>query len=51
MRPSLSPVDMRSRQWLAQRMREAGLEARVDGVGNVSGDSNRPGPALQFGDT
>jgi N-carbamoyl-L-amino-acid hydrolase len=49
MRPSLSPVDMQSRQWLAQRMREAGLEARIDGVGNVIGYSARSGPALLVG--
>jgi N-carbamoyl-L-amino-acid hydrolase len=48
-RPSLSAVDMRSRQWLAQRMREAGLDARIDGVGNVIGRSARPGPALLIG--
>lgn len=49
MRPSLSPVDMQARHWLAQRMRDAGLEARIDGVGNVIGRCARPGPALLIG--
>ncbi len=49
MRPSLSPVDMQARHWLAQRMRDAGLEARIDGVGNVIGRCVRPGPALLIG--
>ncbi len=48
-RPSLSEVDMHARRWLAQRMAEAGLEARIDGVGNVIGRSPRPGPALLIG--
>lgn len=49
MRPSLSAVDMQSRLWLAQRMRDAGLDARIDGVGNVIGRCARPGPALLIG--
>lgn len=49
MRPSLSEVDMRSRHWLVQRMRDAGLDARIDGVGNVIGRCARPGPALLIG--
>lgn len=48
-RPSLSAVDMQSRRWLAQRMQDAGLEARIDGVGNVFGRCARPGPALLIG--
>jgi len=36
-RRSLTEVDVASRQWLCQRMREAGLEARIDGVGSVVG--------------
>ena len=48
-RPSLSEVDMASRHWLASRMREAGIEARIDGVGNVIGRSPNPGPALAIG--
>jgi N-carbamoyl-L-amino-acid hydrolase len=48
-RPSLSPVDMQARRWLASRMDEAGLTARLDGLGNVFGRSSRPGPALLAG--
>ncbi len=48
-RRSLSPIDMESRHWLAGRMREAGLDARIDGVGNVIGRSRNPGPALLVG--
>ena len=36
-RPSLSEVDLRSRHWLLKRMRSIGLDARIDGVGNVIG--------------
>lgn len=32
-----TPTDMRAREWLAARMREAGLAVRVDPVGNVFG--------------
>ncbi|MCP5156231.1 MAG: Zn-dependent hydrolase [Ectothiorhodospiraceae bacterium] len=48
-RTSLSPVDMEARHWLATRMREAGFEATIDGVGNVIGRSPNPGPALLVG--
>jgi N-carbamoyl-L-amino-acid hydrolase len=40
-RPSLSQADVAARQWLAGRMTEAGLEAQIDGIGNVFG--RRPG--------
>ena len=48
-RPSLSDVDIRSRHWLLERMRAAGLDARIDGVGNVFGRSPNHGPALLIG--
>ena len=48
-RQSLSPVDMDARRWLSVRMEEAGLDARIDGVGNVFGRSPNPGPALLVG--
>jgi len=48
-RPSLSPIDMEARRWLVSRMRETGLEAHIDGVGNVIGRSPNPGPALAIG--
>ncbi len=48
-RPSLSPVDMASRGWLRERMSAAGLDARIDGVGNVIGRSRHRGKALLVG--
>ena len=36
-RPTYSPVDVESRHWLAQQLREAGLEPVIDGIGNVIG--------------
>ena len=48
-RQSLTPIDVESRHWLCERMREAGLDARIDGVGTVFGRSRNPGPALLIG--
>lgn len=48
-RQSLSPVDLESRHWLCARFREAGLDARIDGVGTVFGRSRNPGRALLVG--
>ena len=36
-RPTYTPQDMESRQWLMARMAEAGLAAEMDGIGNVLG--------------
>jgi N-carbamoyl-L-amino-acid hydrolase len=36
-RVSYSSADIEARQWLANRMREAGLDAHIDRVGNVAG--------------
>jgi N-carbamoyl-L-amino-acid hydrolase len=36
-RPTYTPVDMQSREWLMGRMREAGLTPEMDGIGNVLG--------------
>jgi N-carbamoyl-L-amino-acid hydrolase len=36
-RPTYSPDDVASRYWLAERLREAGLDPFVDGIGNVIG--------------
>jgi N-carbamoyl-L-amino-acid hydrolase len=36
-RPTYSPVDVESRHWLAGRLGEAGLDAVIDGIGNVIG--------------
>ena len=48
-RPSLSPDDMASRRWLRERMVEAGLDAHIDGIGNVIGRSHNRGKALLVG--
>ncbi len=48
-RQAFSPIDLEARRWLAGRMREAGLAATIDGVGNVVGRSRNPGPALLVG--
>ncbi len=48
-RPHLSPQDVASRHWLAERMREAGLDPVIDGVGNVIGRSSKSGPRLLMG--
>ncbi|MBX3503336.1 MAG: hydantoinase/carbamoylase family amidase [Alphaproteobacteria bacterium] len=48
-RPHLSPQDVESRHWLAARMREAGLEPVIDGIGNVIGRSPKSGPRLLVG--
>jgi beta-ureidopropionase / N-carbamoyl-L-amino-acid hydrolase len=48
-RLSLSPVDMESRHWLADRMADAGLDPVIDGVGTVFGRSKKSGPALLIG--
>jgi len=36
-RPTYSPADVESRQWLAGKFAEAGLEPTIDGIGNVFG--------------
>ena len=36
-RPTYSPEDVGSRHWLVDRLREAGLDPIIDGVGNVIG--------------
>ncbi len=48
-RLSLSKEDVASRHWLRDRMAEAGLEATIDGVGNVIGRSRAKGPVLLMG--
>ena len=48
-RPTYSPVDVESRQWLAERLCEAGLDTMIDGIGNVIGRSPLPGPRLLVG--
>jgi N-carbamoyl-L-amino-acid hydrolase len=48
-RLALSSIDIESRNWLAGRMTEAGLDAMVDGVGTVFGRSRKSGPVLLMG--
>jgi beta-ureidopropionase / N-carbamoyl-L-amino-acid hydrolase len=36
-RPTYSPVDVESRHWLAEQLRNAGLDVVIDGIGNVIG--------------
>jgi N-carbamoyl-L-amino-acid hydrolase len=48
-RPTFSPDDVRARHWLADRLTEAGLEATIDGIGNVIGRAPGDGPKLLTG--
>lgn len=48
-RPAFSAKDMEARRWLKARYEEVGLEASIDGVGNVIGRSKKPGKALLMG--
>ncbi len=48
-RPHLSPQDVESRHWLMGRMKEAGLDANIDGVGTVIGRSRKTGARLLMG--
>src|SRR5258708_2992561 len=46
---TFSEPHMRSLEWLAQRLPEAGLAAEIDGIGNVLGTSTKSGPKLLAG--
>jgi len=48
-RPAFSAKDMEARRWLKARYAAAGLDAGIDGVGNVLGRSRQPGKALLLG--
>jgi beta-ureidopropionase / N-carbamoyl-L-amino-acid hydrolase len=48
-RPTYSPVDVESRHWLAEQLREAGLETVIDGIGNVIGRNPRAQRRLLVG--
>src|SRR5438105_10881562 len=48
-KPTFSDAHMRSLEWLAQRLPEAGLTAAIDGIGNVLGTSTKLGPKLLAG--
>jgi len=48
-KPTFSEPHMRSLEWLAARLPEAGLAATIDGIGNVLGTSAKAGPKLLAG--
>ncbi len=48
-RPTYSPQDIEARHWLAARLTEAGLDAEIDGIGNVIGRGRGEGPCLLLG--
>src|SRR2546430_6621748 len=48
-KPTFSEAHIRSLQWVAERLPEAGLTARIDGIGNVLGTSSKSGPKLLAG--
>ncbi|MCQ4162245.1 Zn-dependent hydrolase [Roseomonas sp. GC11] len=48
-RPTYSPQDMESRRWLMRKMEEVGLDASIDGIGNVFGRHKGEGPHLLAG--
>jgi N-carbamoyl-L-amino-acid hydrolase len=48
-KPTFSDAHMRSLEWLAARLPEAGLTATIDGIGNVLGTSAKSGPKLLAG--
>ncbi len=48
-RPTFSAEDMQSRHWLVAQLRHCGLEASIDGIGNVLGRHPGTGPHLLVG--
>ena len=48
-KPTFSEPHVRSLEWLAARLPEAGLSATIDGIGNVLGRSDKAGPKLLAG--
>jgi beta-ureidopropionase / N-carbamoyl-L-amino-acid hydrolase len=48
-RPTFSPQDIDARRWLAGHFTAAGLDASIDGIGNVFGRSRVTGPKLLIG--
>ena len=48
-RPTFSEPHLHSLQWLAKKLPEAGLDAEIDGIGNVFGTSTKAGPKLLAG--
>ena len=48
-RPTLSAQDIAAREWFVRRMREAGLDASIDGIANVLGKSRASGRKVLSG--
>jgi N-carbamoyl-L-amino-acid hydrolase len=48
-RPTFSPQHMQSLEWLRSELAAAGLDAEIDGIGNVFGLSRSKGPVLLTG--
>ncbi len=48
-RPTFSVEDMESRRWLLREMTAVGLDAGMDGIGNVFGRHRGPGPHVLAG--
>jgi N-carbamoyl-L-amino-acid hydrolase len=48
-RPTFSPEDMESRRWLLRELAAVGLDASMDGIGNVFGRHPGPGPHVLAG--
>ena len=48
-RPTFSPEDVEARHWLVARLTEAGLDASIDGIGNVYGRDPTAGRKLLLG--
>ncbi|MBM3540240.1 MAG: Zn-dependent hydrolase [Alphaproteobacteria bacterium] len=48
-RPTYSPEDQRARAWLVARMEAAGLQAEIDGIGNVIGRGSGSGKRMLIG--
>jgi N-carbamoyl-L-amino-acid hydrolase len=48
-RPTFSEPHLRSLEWLAEKLPQAGLAAEIDGIGNVLGASAKAGPKLLAG--
>ncbi|MEL6999865.1 MAG: Zn-dependent hydrolase, partial [Pseudomonadota bacterium] len=48
-RPTLSPQDIESREWLASKLRAIGHDVTIDGIANVMGRAPGNGPFVLAG--
>jgi len=48
-RPAMSEADLEAREWLRNRMAQAGLEASIDGLGNVYGRAPKARVSILLG--